>query len=233
MRVLDYLLKIAGKENFQLDPAIGTGYILCQCWKYSWMMVRGKIFSLGHAQIAKSVFVGKKVKVIEKKRFMIGQKSKLQDGVYIDALSRDGVRIGDNAVIGRNTRIECTGGLQSIGKGVKIGNRTTFGNDCTFGAAGGIEIGDDVVAGQYIRFHSENHNYSDMEKLIREQGVTHKGIKIGNNCWIGAGVVFLDGAELGEGCVVGANAVVTKEFPNNVVIAGIPARVINNRDTRR
>lgn len=156
----------------------------------------------------------------------------MQDGVYIDALSREGVSIGDSVVIGKNTRIECTGGLQSIGKGVRIGNRTTFGNDCMFGTAGGIEIGDDVVAGQFIRFHSENHNYNDLTKLIREQGVSHKGIKIGNNCWIGAGAVFLDGAELDDGCVVGANAVMTKKFPDNVVVAGIPEKVISHRDGR-
>ena len=230
MGVLDKLLKTAGKDDFQLDSSIGTGYILRQCWKYGWMMIRGKHFSLGHGQIANDVFVGKNVKVIEKKYLTIGEKTKLQDGVYIDALSREGVQIGENVVIGRNTRIECTGGLQSVGKGVKIGDRTTFGNDCMFGAAGGIEIGDDVVAGQYIRFHSENHKFNDMTTLIRKQGVTHKGIKIGNNCWIGAGTVFLDGAELGEGCVVGANAVVTKKFPSNAVIAGIPASVIRFRD---
>lgn len=229
MNVIDILLKIAGKDNFQLDPEIDMGYILRQCWKYGWMMVRGRAFSFGYRKISKNVFVGKSVKVVEKKHLTIGQKTKLQDGVYIDALSRDGVLIGDSSVIGRNTRIECTGGLQNIGKGVKIGNRTTFGNDCMFGAAGGIEIGNDVVAGQFIRFHSENHNYNDLTKLIREQGVSHKGIKIGNNCWIGAGSVFLDGAELGDGCVVGANAVITKKFPDNVVIVGIPAKIIATR----
>lgn len=109
---------------------------------------------------------------------------------------------------------------------MKIGNRSTFGSDCYFGAAGGIEIGDDVMAGQYIRFHSENHNFNDMTKLIREQGVTHKGIKIGNDCWIGAGAVFLDGSELGDGCVVAANAVVTRRFPENSVIGGVPAKVL-------
>lgn len=229
MSVIDMLLKIAGKDNFQLDSNIDTEYILRQCWKYGWMMIRGKIFSFGHKKIAKNVFIGKKVKVIERKQLTLGQKTKLQEGVYIDALSQEGVSIGDGVVIGRNTRIECTGGLQSIGKGVRIGSRTTFGNDCMFGAAGGIEIGDDVVAGQFIRFHSENHNFDDTTKLIREQGVTHKGIKIGNNCWIGAGVVFLDGAELGDGCVIGANTVVTKKFPSNVVIAGIPAKILKER----
>lgn len=229
MSVINVLLRIAGKDNFQLAPDIDTGYIFRQCWKYGWMMVRGKVFSVGYEKIAKNIFVGKNVKVIEKKHLTIGQKTKLQDSVYIDALSREGVSIGDNVVIGRNTRIECTGGPQSIGKGVRIGNRTTFGNDCIFGAAGGIQIGDDVVAGQFIRFHSENHNYNDLTKLIREQGVSHKGIKIGNNCWIGAGVVFLDGAELGDGCVVGANSVVTKKFCSNVVLAGVPARVVKKR----
>lgn len=229
MRILDKLLKIAGKDNFQLDSAIGTRYILGQCWKYGWMMVRGKIFSITHKKIANNIFVGKKVKVIEKKYLSLGEKSKLQDGVYIDALSREGVLIGNQVVIGRNSRIECTGGLQSVGKGIKIGNKTTFGNDCMFGAAGGIEIGEDVVAGQFIRFHSENHTYSDTAKLIKDQGVTHKGIKIGNNCWIGSGAVFLDGAEIGDGCVVGANAVVTKKFSDNVILAGMPAKIIKYR----
>ena len=66
MSVIDALLKIAGKDNFQLDPNIGAGYILRQCWKYGWMMVRGKIFSFGHEKIAKNVFVGKNVEVVEK-----------------------------------------------------------------------------------------------------------------------------------------------------------------------
>ena len=210
MSIVDKLLRLAGKDDFKLDSTIGAEYVLRQCWKYGWMMIRGKIFSIRYTRISNSVFIGKKVKIIEKKHLAIGKKTKLQDGVYIDALSREGVLIGDNVVIGRNTRIECTGGLQNVGKGVKIGNRTTFGNDCMFGAAGGI----------------------DMTKLIREQGVTHKGIKIGNNCWIGAGVVFLDGAELGDGCVVGANAVVTKKFPCDAVIAGIPAKMIGYRDER-
>ena len=65
MGVLDKLLKIAGKEDFQIDSSIGTGYIIRQCWKYGWMMIRGKVFSLGNRQIANSIFVGKNVKVIE------------------------------------------------------------------------------------------------------------------------------------------------------------------------
>lgn len=229
MSLTEQLMKIAGKDGFKPDKKISKPYIFGLCFKYGFMMLRGKWFSLGHPSIDHSVFIGRNVKALEKRFLKIGSKTKIHDGVYIDALSKKGVMIGDHVVLGRNTRIECTGSLENLGKGVVIGNRTTFGSDCYFGAAGGIEIGNDVVAGQYIRFHSENHNYDDMNRLIKEQGVSHKGIKIGNNCWIGAGAVFLDGSGLGDGCVVAANAVVTKRFPNGQVIGGIPAKVLKER----
>ena len=229
MSLTEKALRLAGKENFKIDEKISKGYILNICLKYGMMLIRGIFFSFGYSKINNSIFVGRGVKALEKRYMTVGAKTKIHDGVYIDALSRDGVSIGDKVVLGRNSRIECTGSLSSVGKGVIIGDRTTFGSDCYFGAAGGIVIGDDVVAGQYIRFHSENHQYDDLETLIKEQGVTHKGITIGNNCWIGSGAVFLDGAELGDGCVVAANAVVTKHFDDNSVIGGIPAKLIKKR----
>lgn len=229
MSFVEKCLHLAGKKDFHMDQRIGLGYIMGICWKYGWMMVRGKFLSFGRKKIAGSVFVGRGVKLKAKKYLSVGAKTKIHDRVKIDALSTDGVVIGGNCVLGRNTYIECTGSLQYLGKGVTIGNGTTFGNDCFFGAAGGICIGNDVMAGQFVRFHSENHNFKDHDKLIKDQGVTHKGIEIGNNCWIGAGVVFLDGAKIGDGCVVAANAVVTKQFPDNTVIGGVPAKVISNR----
>lgn len=229
MSLKQKLLKIAGKDNFELDSNISTKYILKLCFKYGFMMIRGKSVSLWHKPISSSVFIGKNVKISEKKMLFIGDKTKIHDGVVLDSLSTDGLRIGEQCVIGERSIIQCTGGLSNIGKGIKIGDRTTFNNDCFFGCAGGIEIGNDVVAGQYVRFHAENHNYNDTNSLIKDQGVTHKGIRIGNNCWIGSGAVFLDGAELGDGCVVAANAVVTKKFPDDSVVAGIPARIIKNR----
>ncbi len=229
MSLIEKCLKLAGKKDFHMDKRIGTGYVLRICWKYGWMMVRGRFLSLGRKKIAGSVFIGRGVQLLEKRYLALGAKTKIHDKVKIDALSTDGVVIGENCVIGRNTCIECTGSLQHLGKGVSIGNGSTFGSDCFFGAAGGIRIGNDVMAGQYVRFHSENHNFKDRQMLIKDQGVSHKGIEIGNNCWIGAGAVFLDGAKLGDGCVVAANAVVTKAFPDNSVIGGVPAKVIAER----
>lgn len=224
-----YLLKLAGKGEFKLDDKIGFAYLLGICKKYGFMLMRGKLCALGFPKISNKLFIGKNVKLLCKKNVNIGAAVKLHDCVKIDALSTDGVVLEEGVVLGKNTSIECTGSLSCVGKGVKIGKRTTFGCDCFFGAAGGIEIGTDVIAGQYIRFHSENHNFNDTSVLIRKQGVSHKGIKVGNNCWIGSGVVFLDGAEIGNGCVVAANSVVTKKFLDNVVLGGVPAKIIKMR----
>jgi len=224
------LLRIAGKDDFELDNRISIRYLIRICWKYGWMVIRGILTSIGYKDIRPNIFIGKSVKLYEKKYMKIGNKTKLHDGVKIDALSSQGVKIGDYCILGKNTVIECTGSLAAIGKGVEIGNNTTFGGDCFFGAAGGIKVGRDVVAGQCIRFHAENHNYNRMDIPIREQGVTHKGIEVGDNCWIGSGVVFLDGAKVGSGCVIAANAVVTKEFPENTIIGGVPAKIIKKRE---
>lgn len=229
MRTSSWLLKIAGKDNFDIDPNVGTGYILRLCWKYGLMMLRGKIIAIFHKQIASDIFVGGHVTLYEKRKLQIGSKTKIHDRCKIDALSTNGVVIGNHVVLGERTCIECTGSLQNLGKGVVIGNRSTFATDCFFGAAGGIEIGEDVMVGQYVRFHSENHRYDNVNTLINRQGVTHKGIKIGNNCWIGAGAIFLDGAKIGDGCVVAANTVVTKKFGDDFIIAGVPAKVIKKR----
>ncbi len=229
MKIYQKLLHIAGKENFKLDGRIGLSYLITLCWKYAWMLVRGTLFCLGYSKIKGRLFLGKNVRVKCKKNLVIGWCCKFHDGVEIDALSTNGVILGNCVVLGRNSRIECTGSLNFVGKGCSIGDNSAFGSECFFGAAGGIIIGNDVIVGQNVRFHSENHLFADPKRLIREQGVSHKGIIIGNNCWIGAGAVFLDGAEIGAGCVVGANAVVSKKFSNNLVLAGVPAKVIGKR----
>ena len=109
-----------------------------------------------------------------------------------------------------------------------MGNNSAIGDYTHFGASGGIEIGNDVIMGSYISFHSENHNYQDSSKLIREQGVTSKGIVLGNNIWVGAKVTFLDGCKVGNNSVVAAGAVVNGEFPDIVVMGGVQAKILKN-----
>ncbi|GHT60115.1 hypothetical protein FACS18945_6260 [Bacteroidia bacterium] len=137
-----------------------------------------------------------------------------------------GITFGNNVSVGKNTTIECTGSLTCLGKGLKVGNNVGLGTHGFFGCAGGIEIGDDTILGNFVSMHSENHNYADLSKPIRLQGVNHKGIKIGNDCWIGAKVTILDGTIIGSHCVVAAGAVVRGEYPDNCIIGGVPAKII-------
>ena len=71
-----------------------------------------------------------------------------------------------------------------------------------------------------------SRTFGDKTKNIKDQGLEKIGINIGQNCWIGAKVTILDGVEIGNNCVIGAGSVVTKSFPDNTIIAGVPARVI-------
>ena len=229
MKFIEYLIKKIKGNDFELDKDISLGYLLGNIISMLINLIRGNLKTLTTKRNSVLVFVGKRSRIRMKKKITLGKGVNIGNDVVIDALSKKGVKIGNNVRIGDYTRILCTGSLKKIGVGFEIGDNCGIGENCFFGSAGGINIGNDVIMGQNIRFHSENHNYSDLNIPIRMQGVTNKGIKIGNDCWIGAGAVFLDGAELGDGCIVAANAVVTKKFPANSVIAGIPARVVKKR----
>lgn len=113
---------------------------------------------------------------------------------------------------------------------MKIGNNVGLGSHGHYGSgAGFVEIGNDTIFGNYVSIHPENHNYKDKNVPIRLQGVNSKGgVKIGNNCWIGAKVTILDGTVIGDNCIVAAGAVVSGVFPDNVIIGGIPAKIIKN-----
>ena len=149
---------------------------------------------------------------------------------YIDALGIEGITCGDGVSFGIGTTMIVTGSLQQLGKGIRIGNNVGLGTCGHYGGAGGLEIGDDTIIGNYVSIHPENHNFKDLDIPIRLQGVNHKGIKIGKGCWIGAKSTILDGTQIGNGCIVAAGAVVSGIFPDNVIIGGIPARIIKTRE---
>ena len=172
------------------------------------------------------MFIGQGVSILAKRKLFVGKNVRIGKNVSIDALSKEGIRFADNVKIGDYSQIIGTGSIKNMGIGLKVGKNSSFSEYSLFGSAGGITIGDNVIAGQNVRFHAENHNYSDLNKLIVEQGVSRKGISVGHNCWIGAGAVFLDGSSIGSGCVVAANSVITKNFPDNVIVAGVPAKII-------
>lgn len=175
------------------------------------------------------LFVGKGVKIRHGHKLKIGRNFIIDDYSMINALSLTGIIIGDNVSIGRNSTLICTGVIAQIGKGITIGNNTGINANAYLAGQGGIRIGNHVIIGPGCKIFSENHVFSDLNIIIKNQGVSRKEVVIGDDCWIGAGVTILSGVNIESGCIIAAGAVITKSFPSNCIIGGIPAKIIKMR----
>ena len=139
------------------------------------------------------------------------------------------MEIGSSCNIGAFCRLICSVNYNKIGEAIIIGNNVGLGEYSYIGGGSKVSIGDDTIIGQYLSVHPQNHNFKNQNKIIRLQGTTEIGVEIGENCWIGSKVTFVDGSKIGNGCVVAAGSVVTKSFGDNVIIAGVPAKIIKTR----
>jgi len=116
-------------------------------------------------------------------------------------------------------------------KQISLGSRVFINTGTIITARAPIDIGDDVLIGPYVIINSGNHGYADISRPIRLQDHVSGPIVIGDDVWIGANAVILRGVNVGRGSIIAAGSVVTKNVPEGVVVAGVPARVIRRRET--
>ena len=126
--------------------------------------------------------------------------------------------LGDYSVIESFACINNAVGDVIIGDHTRIGLHNTI--------IGPVDIGNHVNLAQGITVTALNHNFSDTNKRIDEQGVSTNPVTIEDDVWIGANAVILPGVTIGEHSVVAAGAVVTKDVPPHSLVAGVPAKVI-------
>lgn len=219
--IFQKLLRRSGK-SYDIDPNLPDRLIFLTLSRRGWMLLRGIL------KTRQKVFIGRNTKIYNNRNIVFGRNVTIDGNCVIDGFSSQKLVLGDAVKIGAYSKVISTSHFAKYGKGLTMGNNSAIGQFSEFGAAGGIEIGNDVIMGSYISFHSENHNFLDAAKLIREQGVTSKGIKIGNNVWVGAKVTFLDGCIVGNNSVVAAGAVVNGIYPDNSIIGGVPAKVLKS-----
>jgi len=141
--------------------------------------------------------------------------------------------IGNNTGLGRQgvlTAWEEGPNGQKLNPSIKIGDHCWIGDHFHITAINSIDIGDGVLTGHQITITDNSHGNTDFESMKiqpTKRSIVSKGpVVICNNVWIGDKATILSGVTIGEGAVVAANAVVTKDVPAFAVVGGNPARVI-------
>jgi acetyltransferase-like isoleucine patch superfamily enzyme len=222
--------KLKKSDTYSIDPDltfIDMFYILKQ---RMFQLIRGFFIKPFLKKSNGFIFKGKNVKMLHLNKLTCGKNLIIEDNVYINALSKTGINLGTNVTIQRDCILICTGVIRNLGKGISIANNVGLNARVYLGGQGGIEIGENVIIGPDVKIFSENHNYKMANIFIKDQGENRKGVKIGNDCWIGSGSIILDGVNLSSGCVVAAGSVVTKSFQAFSVIGGTPAKIIKTRE---
>lgn len=112
----------------------------------------------------------------------------------------------------------------NYGRHTKIGKNVFINFDCVFLDLGGITIEDNVLVAPKVSLLSEGHPVTPGNRATLTTGHIH----IKKNAWIGAGATIMQGVTIGENAIVAAGAVVSKDVPDNVIVGGIPAKIIKS-----
>lgn len=190
------------------------GYI---CRKY--------FYPVHFRQVGRGVIWGKGCTWRLPGKISLGKRVAIDDHSMIDAGGSNGIAIGDDVIISRNCVIQGKTGP------VRIGEKTDIGCNTIISSVTGVTIGKYVLIAGNCYIGGAQYISDDISIPMMEQGIVSKGpISIGDDTWLGAGVIVLDGVQIGKGCIIGAGAVVTKDLPDQSVAAGVPARITQKRN---
>lgn len=218
---------------YALDPELSPTVLAEVFFRKGLEAGRGVLCSAWIGEAHQPCFIGRGVQIVGGKQLFLGRGCIIRDYVLIDAISRGGIRIGDNVTLERYVIMKCTGALRELGESITIGDNSSIGAFSYVGGSGGLTIGKNVLGGQRLGFNPENHVFDDDARPIREQGTTRRGIVIEDDCWLGSGGIFLDGVTVGRGSVVAAGSVVNRDVPAFSVVGGVPARILRSRQSSR
>lgn len=137
------------------------------------------------------------------------------------------VRLGRWSWIGNGCKIRSHEGE------VDIGAKTVLGQECTISSFQHVSIGRECILADRVMLIDFDHGTVEVDRPIRQQGIYKRDVHVGHNVWIGYGACILRGITVGDNAIVGTNAVVTKDVPDNGVVGGSPARILRMRDAPR
>src|SRR5690606_11817669 len=172
-------LRLFGK-NYAPDAGLPLSFFARMALRRSLWLMRGFM------RTGKKCFIGPRVTIEGSGNLHLGHWVTFENDVRINAITREKMALGDHVKIGAFSRVLCSAHFSKVGRRFVMGQGSACGEFCYFGAAGGISIGENVLIGQYVSFHAQDHVFAHPYRPIQEQGVTEKGIEVANDCWIGA-----------------------------------------------
>ena len=163
----------------------------------------------------------------------VGEHSRICYPCSLQGEGQKNITIGDNTTIASTSILGCWTkyGKQSFSNAsITIGNHCNIGEYNHITACNKITIGNGLLTGRYVIISDNSHGGLSKEEstiMPLQRNLQSKGeVVIGENVWLGDKVTVLSGVHIGNNVIVAANAVVTKDLPENCVAAGVPARVV-------
>lgn len=188
--------------------------------------------SYGFFGIIELVFFYFKTKILYKKLRLV------RFPLYVRG--KDLINFGHRNTFGRFNRIEAFPYSQNKKEMIiDFGNDIQVNDSCHFAAISSIKIGNRCLIASKVFISDHDHGDYSSKNLNKIQiktpptlrNLSSKPIIIGDDCWIGEGVNILKGTNIGSGCIIGAGSVVKGEFPQNCILAGVPAKIIKVYDS--
>lgn len=146
------------------------------------------------------------------------------------SLGTDSMPLRGEIVVGEACELNQGVELNPFGGSIRLANRVWLGPYVVIYGHGGVEVGEWTMVSMHATILSSNHTIPAMDRCMRWDQDVLLPTKIGRDVWIGANAVILGGVTIGDGAVVAAGAVVTKNVECGVVVAGNPARLLRRRD---
>lgn len=162
----------------------------------------------------------------------VGKNFKMDKPCILQGKGLKCISIGDSVCIQQHTVIGCWTEYrkQKFTPSITIGNNCNIGAYNHISACNKIEIGDGLLTGRYVLINDNSHGGFSLEEAgipPAQRNLKSKGeIIIGKNVWIGDKATVLSDVHIGNNVIVAANAVVTKDVPDNCIVAGVPAKII-------
>jgi acetyltransferase-like isoleucine patch superfamily enzyme len=152
-----------------------------------------------------------------------GKRSVLQLPIRLDGESR--IHVGERVFVGASSWLQVIG--DDPDARLTIGDGTALSGHTVLAAARSLTIGRRVLMARGVYVADHGHAFADLERPVIEQGLAGIApVEICDGAWLGENVVICPGVRVGRNAVIGANAVVTRDVPDNCVAVGVPARVI-------